>query len=130
MTPRSLTRRRFLEAAMAGGAGLALTSSAGRLIERAAAAEAPCGSIGDIEHVVIVMQENRSFDQFFGTYPGVAGFSDPRVLKLQGRPCPIWPRTDWDPGASPPVAADYRFPFTSATAKTAAAAPPVATYPC
>ena len=26
-----------------------------------------------IRHVVIIMQENRSFDQYFGTYPGVDG---------------------------------------------------------
>lgn len=30
-------------------------------------------SIHKIKHVVIIMQENRSFDQYFGTYPGAAG---------------------------------------------------------
>jgi phospholipase C len=29
--------------------------------------------IHKIKHVVIVMQENRSFDSYFGTYPGAAG---------------------------------------------------------
>ena len=27
-----------------------------------------------IKHIVIIMQENRSFDQYFGTYPGAVGF--------------------------------------------------------
>ncbi len=27
-----------------------------------------------IKHVVIIMQENRSFDSYFGTYPGADGF--------------------------------------------------------
>jgi phospholipase C len=27
-----------------------------------------------IEHIVVVMQENRSFDHYFGMYPGADGF--------------------------------------------------------
>lgn len=34
------------------------------------------GSLSDIKHVVILMQENRSFDEYFGTFPGATGFSD------------------------------------------------------
>src|ERR1051325_11916936 len=30
--------------------------------------------IHKIQHVVIIMQENRSFDSYFGTYPGASGF--------------------------------------------------------
>ncbi|KAI2706015.1 hypothetical protein CBS147332_7259 [Penicillium roqueforti] len=37
------------------------------------------GSLKDIEHVVIFMQENRSWDTYFGTMPGVRGFNDPNV---------------------------------------------------
>ena len=40
------------------------------------------GTIADIEHVVILMQENRSFDHYFGMMRGVRGFSDPRPLTL------------------------------------------------
>jgi len=29
--------------------------------------------IHKIQHVIIIMQENRSFDSYFGTYPGAAG---------------------------------------------------------
>lgn len=37
-------------------------------------------TIMDVEHVVILMQENRSFDHYFGTYNGVRGFTDPRPV--------------------------------------------------
>ena len=39
-------------------------------------------SIHDVEHIVIMMQENRSFDHYFGTLRGVRGFGDPRAVKL------------------------------------------------
>jgi phospholipase C len=39
-------------------------------------------SLGDIKHVVMLMQENRSFDHYFGTMAGVRGFGDPNALKL------------------------------------------------
>ena len=53
------------------------SSPAGRLIEAAAATEpSTARGLKEIEHVVILMQENRSFDHYFGTLSGVAGFSD------------------------------------------------------
>ena len=39
-------------------------------------------SLKDIKHVVILMQENRSFDHYFGTMAGVRGFNDPKTLTL------------------------------------------------
>src|SRR5207248_8874939 len=30
--------------------------------------------IHSIQHVIVIMQENRSFDHYFGTYPGAVGF--------------------------------------------------------
>ncbi len=74
------TRREALtKLAMAGagiaGAGLAVDE----LVAEAVAAAGPKhGSMADIEHVVILMQENRSFDHYFGMYPGVRGFGDAR----------------------------------------------------
>src|ERR1700722_18846835 len=35
----------------------------------------------EIKHVVILMQENRSFDHYFGVMPGVQGFADSRYAK-------------------------------------------------
>jgi hypothetical protein len=40
------------------------------------------GTIADVEHVVILTQENRSFDHYFGTMQGVRGFADLRAVKL------------------------------------------------
>jgi len=40
------------------------------------------GTIADVEHIVILMQENRSFDHYFGTLRGVRGFGDPRAVTL------------------------------------------------
>ena len=42
------------------------------------------GTLKDLEHVVILMQENCSFDHYFGTMRGVRGFADPRPLTLPG----------------------------------------------
>ncbi len=78
------TRRRLL-----GGAAAAGTAAAGMMalppnVRRALASPAPSrrGSLRDIEHVVLLMQENRSFDHYFGTMSGVAGFSDPDAIEL------------------------------------------------
>src|SRR6185369_16605618 len=47
------------------------------------------GTIADVEHIVILMQENRSFDHYFGTMRGVRGFSDPRAVRLPSGQ-PVW----------------------------------------
>src|SRR6202012_1386528 len=47
------------------------------------------GSISDVKHVVILMQENRSFDHYFGTLRGVRGYGDPRVIDLPSGQ-PVW----------------------------------------
>jgi phospholipase C len=52
-------------------------------VRRAYAIEpAPGSTFLDAEHVVILMQENRSFDHAFGTLRGVRGFNDPRAMRL------------------------------------------------
>lgn len=70
----TINRRDFLRAGVAG-LGLNLLPAA---IQRALALPAnnATGSIKDVEHVVILMQENRSFDHYFGTMRGVRGFGD------------------------------------------------------
>jgi phospholipase C len=76
-----LTRRDLLRAGGAGAAALAAGGLQLEVVERALAAPS-CGRLTDIEHVVIFMQENRSFDNYFGTYRGVRGFSDPNAISL------------------------------------------------
>jgi phospholipase C len=78
MTHR-LTRREALKSGTALGASALLYNS---LIARALANPPRCGSLGDIQHVVILVQENRSFDHYFGSYRGVTGFADPAALTL------------------------------------------------
>ncbi len=79
-------RRTFLAIALAaGGAGaLAAMTRSGTAgaaaMAQSAASTAPAGSdLGAIEHVVFLMQENRSFDHYFGSYRGVRGFDDHRA---------------------------------------------------
>ncbi|MFE3627598.1 phosphocholine-specific phospholipase C [Streptomyces goshikiensis] len=79
-----LNRRRFLQIA-GGTAAVAMLNES---IARAAAipAQGSTGTIQDIEHIVVLMQENRSFDQYFGAMKGVRGFGDPRpVLQDNGK---------------------------------------------
>jgi phospholipase C len=77
-----LTRRRLL-----GSAAAASVAAASVLmppnVRRALAQKPPReGSLRDVKHIVMLMQENRSFDHYFGTLAGVRGFDDPRALKL------------------------------------------------
>jgi len=74
------TRRDFLKlAAMASGAAALLPET----IQRAYAIDpAPGSTFLDAEHIVILMQENRSFDHAFGALQGVRGFNDPRAIPL------------------------------------------------
>jgi phospholipase C len=46
-------------------------------------------STEDVEHIVILMQENRSFDHYFGTLADVRGFDDPRAVELPSG-APVW----------------------------------------
>ena len=78
-TDKSPERRQFLRSvATAAGATAALTTFP-PAIARALAipANRRTGTIRDVEHIVILTQENRSFDHYFGTLNGVRGFGDP-----------------------------------------------------
>jgi phospholipase C len=80
-----VTRRELLRAGAAGGAALGVSGlAADSLISRALAATSSChgATLSDIEHFVILIQENRSFDHYFGSYRGVTGFADPNALAL------------------------------------------------
>jgi phospholipase C len=68
------------------GAGSAAAEPGER--ERRARAVKRSGTIRDIEHIVVIIQENRSFDHYFGTRKDVRGFGDPKVMEAAGRP--IW----------------------------------------
>ena len=74
-----IDRRRLLAL---GAASLALPAA----IQKAWAidAKSATGTIKDVKHVVILMQENRSFDHYFGTMNGVRGFGDRFPIPLPG----------------------------------------------
>jgi phospholipase C len=80
-----ITRRQALKGAGAAGLGLGAFGGIEGLLSAAADAASPGhGSLADIEHVVILIQENRSFDHYFGTLSGVRGFgSAPRKAFTQ-----------------------------------------------
>ncbi|MDR6625539.1 phosphocholine-specific phospholipase C [Caulobacter segnis] len=75
-------RRSFLRAAAAGAASGLLPATIARALTIPARHQT--GTIMDVEHVVIFMQENRAFDHYFGTLNGVRGFGDPRPQGLPG----------------------------------------------
>jgi phospholipase C len=84
-------RRDFLRSAahMAGSATALSMLPAGIRSALAIPANNSTGSIRDVEHIVILMQENRSFDHYFGTLKGVRGFGDTRTISLpNGKP--VW----------------------------------------
>jgi phospholipase C len=111
----AFTRRRLFGAAAAtGGAAMAATALPPNV--RKALASPPPGkqpSLGDIKHVVLLMQENRSFDHYFGTMSGVAGFSDPHAIQLPTGRSVFYQPTDQNPDG-------YLLPFHLDTRTTSA----------
>ncbi|WP_318307105.1 phosphocholine-specific phospholipase C [Amycolatopsis solani] len=86
-----VNRRRFLQLAGGTAALSALSTSIAR------AAEIPAyrhsGTLRDVEHIVVLMQENRSFDHYFGTLRGVRGYGDPRPATLANGKS-VWAQSD------------------------------------
>ena len=79
-----LTRRRLFGTAGAMAAAAFAAEFLPPNVRRAMAGTPrnAAAKLADIKHVVILMQENRSFDHYFGTLPGVRGFSDPDAITL------------------------------------------------
>ncbi len=105
------TRRHFLKFA-AASAGAAMLP---QVIRDALAVEPAVvtGTIQDVQHVVILMQENRSFDHYLGALRGVRGFDDPRTIPLPGGRS-VWQQPD-EPGGK-----RFTMPFRLDTDTTAA----------
>src|SRR5437016_13738492 len=76
----SRDRRDFLKLLTTAAAYTAFPPSISRAL--AIPADSRSGTIHDVEHIVFMMQENRSFDHYFGTLRGVRGFGDPRAVKV------------------------------------------------
>ncbi|HLI01508.1 MAG TPA: alkaline phosphatase family protein [Acidimicrobiales bacterium] len=112
-----MSRRQFVAsaAALAGAAGLAGVLPAN--LAKAATAAPKKFDLSQVKHLVFQMQENRSFDHYFGTFPGVRGFSDPTAIRLPtGRSVFQQPDPDNPDG--------YLEPYHMSTITTGAAAVP------
>lgn len=70
------------------GAAAVMMDYAAPVIEKAYGAGPCAGQLTDIEHIVLLMQENRSFDHYFGTLSGTRGFDDPS---------PLFAQSGWNP---------------------------------
>jgi phospholipase C len=118
-----ISRRNLIRgAAVVGGAAAAASVSVSAAAESADAATlagagksgAPLhGDIRDIKHVVILMQENRSFDHYFGSLKGVQGFGDKATILLPGG-LPVWQQPSTAPGL-PVTSTQFPWPLSSGT---------------
>jgi phospholipase C len=77
----AIDRRQFLQ--LMGGAGATLATLQATIAKALAIpANDRTRSIQDVEHIIILTQENRPFDHYFGTLRGVRGFNDPRAVRI------------------------------------------------
>ncbi|MER8185531.1 phospholipase C, phosphocholine-specific [Kitasatospora sp. NPDC094015] len=81
-----LSRRKFmaLSASAAAGAAVAGGAVTGATATAEAAGLSTTGTLADAKHIVILMQENRSFDHYFGMLKGVRGFADRSAVQIAG----------------------------------------------
>jgi phospholipase C len=91
------SRRDFLRASTRSLGGAAALSLFPPVIRKALAIEAHrrTGTIQDVEHIVVFTQENRSFDHYFGTMPGVRGFADRFPIPVVDGPGGLHNKTVW-----------------------------------
>ncbi len=89
------SRRNFLRGIASSGLAATTLATFPPSIRRALAIPAnnKTGSIKDVEHIVVLMQENRSFDHYFGTLKGVRGFGDRFTIPLPGQRT-VWQQRD------------------------------------
>ncbi|WP_448663491.1 phosphocholine-specific phospholipase C [Sphingomonas sp. CJ20] len=111
MTHSLQDRRAFIKAMMAaGGAASGLLPSIARALD--IPANRRTGTIQDVEHVVILTQENRAFDHYFGTMHGVRGFGDRFAIPapaLPGAPArTVFVQPNEKDGATPALIAPFR----------------------
>jgi phospholipase C len=73
-------RRQFLQLMASGAAASSVPTSIAKALS--IPARKVHGTINDVQHIVVLMQENRPFDHYFGTLSGVRGYGDPRPAIL------------------------------------------------
>jgi len=101
-----LVRRRIIQTAAAASALAAVPPA----LAEAHVRHGKPATLNDIDHFIILMKENRSFDHYFGTLAGVRGFDDPAAVRADGSS--IFRQAD----AKNPD--DYELPFRLDTRRT------------
>jgi phospholipase C len=102
------TRRDFLKKTALVTGALGVSQLLPESIQRALAIAPEKGSSWlDAEHIVILMQENRSFDHALGTLRGVRGYNDPRAIDLPGGN-KVWLQTNGEGQTFAPFRLDIR----------------------
>src|SRR5579864_8649401 len=90
MPLKPISRRELLKVGAAAGTaqmlGGLLSGCGGHSMPSTTPPPTTCAKVNDIDHVVILMQENRSFDHYFGSYRGVRGFADQSAAFQQPDP--------------------------------------------
>ncbi|GFZ93442.1 phosphocholine-specific phospholipase C [Dyella caseinilytica] len=114
-----IKRRRFLKMTAGAAGGLTALSMLPPTIRQAMAASTVTsgGTISDVRHVVIFMQENRSFDHYFGSLAGVRGFNDPVPHPLPSSTTTgnnVW----YQPTSTSSPTTEYMLPFHMPMATT------------
>jgi phospholipase C len=112
--PHEPDRRSFLQFAAKSLAAAGAIAAVPESIQKALAipATSKTGTVEDVKHIVIFMQENRSFDHYYGTMRGVRGFGDRITIPLPGKRS-VWQQPDLKTGTN-------ILPFHLDTAKTRA----------
>lgn len=101
-------RREFLKQASIFSGGMALWGGIPQAIQKAMAISPEVGStFHDAEHIVFLMQENRSFDHALGSLQGVRGFNDPRAINLPNG-LPVWLQQDKNGNTHQPFHLDIK----------------------
>jgi phospholipase C len=110
-----LSRRDLIRGAavVTGAAVVSSVAPATSALAESAAKRNRYGDIRDIKHVVILMQENRSFDHYFGSLKGVRGFGDRSAITLPGG-YSVWQQPTTPPG-QPVTGTQYPWRLASGT---------------
>jgi phospholipase C len=111
-----IDRRAMLRHSLIGASLAALPPGLAPVLARAAGIgpDRRTGTIHDVAHIVVLMQENRSFDHYFGTMPGVRGFGDRFPIPVPPGPDGS-PRTVWDQADATAVPPRHLRPFRLST---------------
>ncbi|MXV14077.1 phosphocholine-specific phospholipase C [Hufsiella ginkgonis] len=102
------TRRDFLKkAALLSGSTVMMNMLPPAIQKALAISPDPGTTFYDAEHIVFLMQENRSFDHVFGALQGVRGFNDPRAVDLPNKN-KVWLQSNKDGDTHAPFKMDVR----------------------